>query len=132
MTVSVNGKTLGQTGPHSYFHLNVPPGEYTVESHTENLATLSITAEAEKNYYVWQEVKMGMWAPKSKLQQVEEEGRVQIEQTKMLATSVTNNDFAPSKGTVSQRLLDLEQLRDEGVITQSDFQKKKEQLLEEL
>ena len=61
MTVSVNGKALGQTAAQTYFRLNLTPGKYNVESHAENVSNLPLTTEAGKNYFVWQEVKMGMW-----------------------------------------------------------------------
>lgn len=73
MTVSLNGKVAGQSGPQTYFLWEVDPGSHEVASHTENVSTLKLTTEAGKAYYVWQEVKMGMWMARSQLQQVDEE-----------------------------------------------------------
>ncbi|WP_247631847.1 hypothetical protein [Aeromonas caviae] len=39
---------------------------------SENDATLTLSTEAGKNYYVWQEVKMGLLMTLSKLGQVSE------------------------------------------------------------
>lgn len=60
MTVSLNGKVAGKTGPQTYFLWEVPPGKYEIASHTENTARLALDAQEGRNYYVWQEVKMGM------------------------------------------------------------------------
>jgi len=44
-----------------------------VVSHAENDSQLSIEAKAGTNYYVWQEVKMGILYARNKLQHVPEE-----------------------------------------------------------
>ena len=76
MTVSLDGKVMGKTGPQTYFLWEVVPGKREIASHTENTARITIDAKEGRNHYVWQEVKMGMWQPGSQLQEVnEEEGR---------------------------------------------------------
>ena len=72
MTVSLNGKVAGQTASKTYFLFEVDPGNYQVTSHTENVDTLSLAAAAGRNYYVWQEVKMGLGSARSQLRQVDE------------------------------------------------------------
>ncbi|MGA7750160.1 MAG: DUF2846 domain-containing protein [Gallionella sp.] len=145
MTVSVNGKTLGQTAARTYFRLNLNPGKYTITSNAENVSNLDLTVDAGMNYYVWQEVKMGMWSAGSLLQQVDEsKGRAGVTESKLIASSVSDNELttsdAPAKPSpetstpmnesVSQKLRELESLRKDGVITEGEFQKKKQQLLE--
>ncbi len=143
MTVSVNGKALGQTAAQTYFRLNLTPGKYNVESHAENVSSLPLTMEAGKNYFVWQEVKMGLWMARSLLQQTDETtGRAGVMESKLIATSISENDLAPldtpaalqtpSSDSVSQKLRELQNLRKDGVITEDEFQKKKEQLLQKL
>ncbi len=96
MTVSVNGKLAGQTAAKTYFRFNVLPGTYTVESLAENTSTLSLVAEAGKNYFVWQEVKMGLWMARSLLQQVDENtGRAGVMESKLIQSAVTGDDLAP-------------------------------------
>lgn len=73
MTVSLNGRVAGQTGPQTYFLWEVDPGSHEIASHTENVSTLKLATEAGKAYYVWQEVKMGAFMARSLLQQVDEE-----------------------------------------------------------
>jgi hypothetical protein len=137
MSVSVNGKAIGQTAAKTYFLLNVLPGKYTVESHAENVSNLSLTAEAGKNYFVWQEVKMGMWMARSLLQQVDEAiGRAGVTESKLIATTVTDNDLLPPgqapANDSAQKLRDLQNLRKDNVITEEEFQKKRQELLEKL
>lgn len=147
MTVSLNGKALGQTAAQTYFRLNLTPGKYNVESHAENVSNLSLTTEAGKNYFVWQEVKMGMWMARSLLQQTDETtGRAGVMESKLIASTVSESDLtpldaqpvsspvlsAPSNDTTSQKLRELQSLRKDGVITEDEFQKKKTQLLEKL
>ncbi len=73
MTVSLNGRVAGQSGPQTYFLWEVDPGSHEIASHTENVSTLKLATEAGKAYYVWQEVKMGAFMARSLLQQVDEE-----------------------------------------------------------
>jgi len=80
MTVSLDGKLVGQTTAQTYFLLQVDPGKHEVASLAENVSTLSVDAQAGKNYFVWQEVKMGAWSARSLLQLVDEEtGRKRVD-----------------------------------------------------
>jgi len=83
MSVSLNGRVAGQTGPQTYFLWEVDPGQHEIASHAENVSTLRLTTEAGKAYYVWQEVKMGFFLARSTLQQVDEEtGRKGVAESK--------------------------------------------------
>ena len=70
MTVSVDGKVLGHTSSKTFLMVNVPPGSHKIESVAENIASLSLDTEPGKAYYVWQEVKMGVWMARSALHEV--------------------------------------------------------------
>jgi hypothetical protein len=72
MPVALDGKLVGDTASKTYLLLPVAPGPHTVLSKTENDSTVQINAEAGRNYFVWQEVKMGMFAARSQLQLVDE------------------------------------------------------------
>ena len=72
MTVSLNGKVMGQTASKTYFLFEVDPGNHEITSHTENVDTLRMVAAGGRNYFVWQEVKMGLGSARSQLRQVEE------------------------------------------------------------
>lgn len=72
MPVMLNGKLMGRTAAKTYFLWQVAPGTHEITSIGEDTSTLKLTTEAGRNYYVWQEMKMGMWQPRSLLQQVPE------------------------------------------------------------
>lgn len=147
MTVSVNGRALGQTAAQTYFRLDVAPGKYNIESHAENVSMLPLTTEAGKNYFVWQEVKMGLWMARSLLQQTDEtRGRAGVMESKLIATPVSGSDLMPldaphgaataaptgESDGVAQRLRDLQNLRRDGLITEEEFQARRRQLLDKL
>ncbi|KRC29031.1 hypothetical protein ASE28_19060 [Acidovorax sp. Root219] len=86
MPVNLNNQNLGYTGPKSFFYLNVAPGRYTIESMAENQASISIDVQAAKNYFVWQEVKMGLFQARSNLTQTDDaRGRQGVLASKMIA-----------------------------------------------
>ncbi|MDZ7861208.1 DUF2846 domain-containing protein [Acidovorax sp.] len=98
MPVNLNNQNLGYTGPKSFFYLNVAPGRYTIESMAENQATISIDVQAAKNYFVWQEVKMGLFQARSNLTQTDEaRGRQGVLASKMIAVK-PGIAFAPTGG----------------------------------
>jgi hypothetical protein len=72
MPIALNGKLVGDTGPKTFLLLEVSPGNYTIVSKTENDSTLTVNAAAGRNYFIWQEVKMGLFAARSALQQVDD------------------------------------------------------------
>ncbi|CAN7697802.1 DUF2846 domain-containing protein [Acidovorax sp. LjRoot118] len=86
MPVNLNNQNLGYTGPKSFFYLNVAPGRYTIESMAENQASISIDVQAARNYFVWQEVKMGLFQARSNLTQTDDaRGRQGVLASKMIA-----------------------------------------------
>lgn len=72
MPVLIDGRSVGDTAANTYILKALEPGKHTLVSKTENDATLDINTEAGKNYFIWQEVKMGAFAARSALHQVDE------------------------------------------------------------
>jgi hypothetical protein len=72
MTIALDGKVAGQSAMKTYFLFVVDPGPHELSSITENTSTLRLVAEEGKAYFVWQEVKWGLWMARSQLQQVDE------------------------------------------------------------
>ena len=149
MDVELDGKSIGQTAAKSYFALEVSPGKHTLISKAENDSSLEVNAEAGKNNFVWQEVKMGLIIARTKLHIVDDEiGKAGIAECKLIESVQTNAApqqalaAAPSNTisvtpttiteTTSQKLRDLQALRKDGIITEDEFQKKKQQLLEKM
>lgn len=141
MSVAVNGKTLGQTAAMTFFRLDVPAGKYNIESHAENVSALNIIAQADSNYYIWQEVKMGMWMARSLLQQVDEStGRQAVNQCKLIATSMKPDELltaepsgvTQSSDSISQKLRELEAMKKDKLISEEEYRSKRDRLLEKL
>jgi hypothetical protein len=56
--LSVNGKEVEATKRTTCGHWEVNPGTYEISSESTSASTVRIVAEADKSYYVWQEVKV--------------------------------------------------------------------------
>jgi hypothetical protein len=85
MPVLMNNMSVGDTGPMTYVYRQVAPGKVVITSKTENDATITLDVVAGRNYFVWQEVKMGLWAARSQLQQVDEaKGRAAVSECKLV------------------------------------------------
>lgn len=72
MPIMVDGNFIGKSEGSSHFYLTVEPGIHKIQSLTENVQTIFVPTEKNKNYFVWQEVKMGLWAADSSLHSVNE------------------------------------------------------------
>lgn len=87
MAVFLNDRPVGQSGPKTYFHWSLEPGTYKITSKAENTSDLTIDVEAGKDYYIWQEVKMGLLSARSKLQKVDEtKGRAGVRESRLIAS----------------------------------------------
>ena len=70
--ISLDGHMEGQTGAQTYYLWTVNPGRHVISSAEENVDTITLYTKPGKNYYIWQEVKMGMFSPRVALHQVDE------------------------------------------------------------
>ena len=59
MPIVLNGK-LVDAAAKTFLILEVAPGKHTVISKTENDSTVTLDTATSRNYFLWQEVKMGM------------------------------------------------------------------------
>jgi len=85
MDVDFDGKPIGQTVAKSYFALEVAPGKHTLISKAENDSVIDIAAEAGKNYFIWQEVKMGVLYARNKLALVDDAtGKAGVSECKLI------------------------------------------------
>lgn len=85
MPVVIDDKIAGDTAAKTFILKTVEPGKHTIISKTENDAMLEISTDSDKNYYVWQEVKMGVWSARSKLHLVDEvTGQKGVSQCKLV------------------------------------------------
>ena len=88
MSVNLDGVALGDTAAKTYLYTPIPAGTHTVVSKSENDSTAIIDARPGESYFVWQEVKMGLWSARSALQQVaEDRGRAGVLECKLGMTN---------------------------------------------
>jgi hypothetical protein len=89
MTVALNGKLAGQSGPKTYFMFEVEPGTHELSSLAENQSSVKIVTLPGRAYYVWQEVKMGLFQPRTSLQEVDERtGKAGVSECKRAQSSI--------------------------------------------
>ncbi|WP_374406914.1 DUF2846 domain-containing protein [Hydrogenophaga sp.] len=88
MPVAVDGQLIGQTAANTYLYKEVVPGKHKIESLTEGADNkLEVDVKPGTLTYIWQEVKMGMWAAASKLHLVSpEQGKKGVMETKLAVT----------------------------------------------
>ena len=67
LTVVVDGQHVGDTAAHTFLLVPVAAGRHEVVSKSEKDSTVELTAQNGKAYFVWQEVKMGLFAARSEL-----------------------------------------------------------------
>ena len=72
LPVLIDNVSVGDTASHTYIMKELEPGKHTILSKAENDVTLNLDTVAGKNYFVWQEVKMGVWTARSALHEVSE------------------------------------------------------------
>jgi hypothetical protein len=85
MDVVLDGKPVGQTVAKSYMKFEVKPGQHTLISKSEDDDVLNVNTEAGKNYFVWQEVKMGMLYARSLLHLSDEQtGKAGVLECKLI------------------------------------------------
>ena len=69
--MSLDGKDMGSTAANTYFRWSVEPGQHILVSHSENNAPLVLVTEPGKIYYVWQDVTVGFFRPRTDLREVD-------------------------------------------------------------
>lgn len=72
MNVALDGEKIGRTGAKRYIRTEVQPGSHTISCRSETVSEVTFDAEAGKVYYVWQQIKMGAFIARNKLQIVDE------------------------------------------------------------
>lgn len=143
LTVSVNDKVLGQTGPNTYFYLNLKPGKYKVASYAETVSTLELQLDPGTKHYVWQEIKMGVSSARSMLQEVDEAtGQEGVLDSNRIASVVEASEILPlgsgssaateTENSTAAKLRELQGLLEDGVITQQDFDEQKARILQQM
>lgn len=85
--VLLDEKYLGETASKTYFYTEVEPGVHTVTGKAENDSSVRFHAVAGRLYYIWQEIKMGLFQPRNELRLVDEAtGRAGVLESRRIAT----------------------------------------------
>ena len=85
MDVYLDDVFQGYTGANSYFIWTVDPGTHVIKSVAEDTETVTLETEPNKQYFVWQEVKMGFMSAGNDLHVVdEEEGKKGVKECKLI------------------------------------------------
>jgi len=85
MPVLIDNVAAGDTTSKTYIEKDLAPGSHTITSKTEKDSTITIDILAGKIYYVWQEVKMGMFAARSQLHEMDEtKGQAGVRESKLI------------------------------------------------
>ncbi|MCA1826919.1 MAG: DUF2846 domain-containing protein [Myxococcales bacterium] len=92
LSVLLDEMQLGSTAAKTYLYAPISPGKHRLVSKAENDSSLELDVEPGKNYFLWQEVKMGVWSARSLLQQVDDQrGKEGVLECQM---GVTNTPIA--------------------------------------
>lgn len=87
-SVSVDGKIIGETANKVYFHQFLSPGVHTIGTESEFSDNLiKLNADAGKNYYVRQYIKMGAFVGGAGLEIVPEAiGQADVQKCELAAS----------------------------------------------
>ena len=58
--VDIDGEPAGKTNQGTFILKSVAPGKHSITAQAENTETIEITTAADKNYFIWLEVRIGV------------------------------------------------------------------------
>jgi hypothetical protein len=89
LTVKVNGRDAGGTGPGTFFKWDLKPGIYTFTASTaESSATEQIDVKAGEVYYIRQDARLGVSSGRVTMKKVgDDKGREEVEGCKLLVSA---------------------------------------------
>jgi len=92
MSIELDDTHIGATGAGRYVYTIAEPGQHTLVSKAESNASLSITLEAGKVYYIKQQVKMGLLYAETGLKILDEkDGLKFLKKCKLAKDNVYSN-----------------------------------------
>ena len=85
MPLLIDNVSVGDTASKTYVVKQLSPGSHTITSKTEKDSSVTIDMLAGQMYYVWQEVKMGMFAAGSALHVVDpKKGQAGVQESTLI------------------------------------------------
>ena len=86
MPVNLDGKFIAMTGPKTYLMLTVDPGEHEISSEEGSFSSVTIKTQADKDYFILQEVEKSFTSTGANLQEVTDlEGRRGVRECKLVS-----------------------------------------------
>lgn len=84
-TVKIDNDVVGETAMNTYFYRVVSPGQHVLATESEfSDNAINLNAEAGKNHFVRQSIKIGLFVGGAKLQEVtESEGKKGVTNTEL-------------------------------------------------
>ena len=73
ITLKLDGRASGRTVAQTYVMWEVEPGPHEITSQAEDASAISLNAEPGKAYFIWQEMKLGIWKARASLHRVDEQ-----------------------------------------------------------
>jgi hypothetical protein len=93
MNLFADEQLIGQTARKTYHYVELTPGKHTFRGKAENSSVLPVELVANKLYYIWQEVKMGILYPRNELQLVtEEKGQNGVNESKRALSNLIEEE----------------------------------------
>jgi Protein of unknown function (DUF2846) len=71
--ITLDGKLVGSTGRNTFFVFDASPGSHEVGCIGETPGKVTVDLKGGEAAYVWQEMKMGMWAASCAMHIVDQE-----------------------------------------------------------
>jgi hypothetical protein len=84
-SVYIDGKPIGETAPNTFFYRVVPPGPHTLSTESEfSENDLKVDTQADTNYFIDQNIRMGVFVGGASLKVVSEEaGKKAVQKCKL-------------------------------------------------
>ncbi len=87
MRIYVDNKFFTTTQGKTYAYTKLKPGKYKIKGEAENDSEIEIDLKPGKNYFVWQEVKLGVFRGRNNLSLVSEaKGKSGVKACERVAT----------------------------------------------
>lgn len=86
--IEVDGQTVASTIANGYLVLQLEPGKHTLVSKGEEKFVLEILVESNKNYFIGQEVQIGLFSARSQFRLVDETvGKIEVAKCRLIETT---------------------------------------------
>lgn len=131
MGIYVDGQPASQTAKYTYVNLQLEPGTHVIRGHAHNNSEVTLDARAGEVYFIWQEVTLGSGFGASNEMHIVDAatGKAGVLECELAAARVYAAKDNKASASNEQRLQELKKLHDQGLISDADYDKKREEIL---